>query len=464
LDDFELQQISRNVPPYSNYLSYEELEESSQALAREYPSSVEIISAGYSREKRPINALKIGEGTHNVLLYGFPNPEEPLGGLLIEYLSRVLASNERFLDEMDCTWYLIKCIDPDGAKLNEGYLKGPLTPTNFSKNYYRTPNYLTGELNFPLRYGTLLDLNNPTPETLALIKIMSGVEFHFISSLHVMKFGEMTFEVSGPCPEIYAPLQRMAIENQIPLRKRLGDIVAPGIQLAHYMTPVGNYIRKAMQGLAPLQTVTGGFSFEFARMINPRLFMMIPECTTWYDPRCYDDSPSDTRLRETMDYMKDAFGRSSKLVCECYQQLRPYLDPNSPYVKVLGEVVEGIVNPKIGVIDPDPIIKEEELNNETMLSQKISTEGRADVYKMFNVGASLRMIDLQLSSNHENSSQLKQIREKLQAEFDEYSETLDQKYSIKHYPLQKLVRMNLGGLLHAIEYANKLNAPFTMWH
>jgi len=463
IDNLWYSEITEKIPDYSSYFSYDELEESSRSLAREYPSIVELQGAGESQEGRPISVLRIGKGRHNILLYGFPNPEEPLGGLVIDFLARELASNEDFLRKMDCTWYLIKCIDPDGAKLTEGYLKGPLTPSNFATNFYRTPNYLTGELNFPFRFGGILDLNTPTKETNALVKVMNGLEFHFISSLHVMKFGEMTFEVSRPCPEIYAQLQHTAQENNIPLRKRFGDIVAPGIQLAHYMTPAANYIRLSMQGRSPLQKVTGMFSFEYARLLNPRLFMMIPECTTWYDPRCYDDRPSGSTLRETMDYFKAVFGAASKMVKESYEKARPYLDRESPFSKMIEEVVEGTANPTISVLDPDPTILEEELGRETTLSQKISTEARADIYRMFNLGASIRMIDWQLARSNNDGPKLWTIRDDLQSEFEMYSSELNEKYDIRHYPLKNLVSVNLASLLVSIEYSKKLSDPPTIY-
>jgi len=449
-----LAELIAKVPNFSNYLSYEELEDNSRTLSHDYPSIVKLIEAGRSRNGKPITALKIGSGSHNILLYGFPNPEEPLGGLVIEYLSNLLASNEKFLSDMDCTWLLIKCIDPDGAKLTEGYLKGPLTPYHFSKNFYRTPNFLTGELNFPFRFGDVLNLNSPTPETTALMSIMDGVAFDFISSLHVMKFGEMTFEVSRPCPEIYSQIQRTAKENGIPLRKRIGDIVAPGIQLAYYMTPATNYVKMKMRSAQNLQKVTGGFSFEYARMVNPNIFMMIPECTTWFDPRCYDDSPSGSKLAETVDYVMRAFADSKKLVGESFEKARQYPESDSPFVIFLSEIVEEIQNPKIGVIDPDPVIMKEELDTETTVSQKISTECRADIYRMFNVGASIRMIDHQ-TSRYGGNPQLSAIREELQSALDDYDKQLKTKYEVRHYPLRNLVAMNLSSLLVAIEYSKK---------
>jgi hypothetical protein len=167
-------------------------------MAENHPETVKRFEIGKSGNGEGIECLKIGGGNYKALVYGFPNPEEPLGGVLLEYFSKVLAEDEVLLKRLDYTWYIVKCIDPDGARLNEGYLKGPFTPLNFTKNYYRTPNSLTGEFNFPYRYGDL-DFNNPLPETKALMRIMDETTLDFISSLHNMKWGGITYEVPGPC-------------------------------------------------------------------------------------------------------------------------------------------------------------------------------------------------------------------------------------------------------------------------
>jgi len=110
-------------------------------------------------------------------------------------------------------------------------------------NYYRTPVPATGEENFPYRYGDL-DLNNPTAETIALMKIINGKPFDFISSLHNMAFGfGITFQVSEPCPLLCAPFQELAKASGIFLRKRVGFMLALGVQFGRHLTPVSNYIR-----------------------------------------------------------------------------------------------------------------------------------------------------------------------------------------------------------------------------
>ena len=146
--------ILSRVPNYDRYLSASELNEKSKQLAEEHPDKVSLLRLGKTKGGNEIIGLRIGKGKHNALVYGFPNPEEPLGGLVLDYFSRALATEEE-LEQLNYTWYLINCIDPDGAQLAECYLKGPYTPYNWALNYYRTPVRATGEDNFPYRYEDL---------------------------------------------------------------------------------------------------------------------------------------------------------------------------------------------------------------------------------------------------------------------------------------------------------------------
>ena len=42
---------------------------------------------------------------------------------MLEYFSRALCEDDEFRENCGYTWYLIKCIDIDGTKLNEGWFK-----------------------------------------------------------------------------------------------------------------------------------------------------------------------------------------------------------------------------------------------------------------------------------------------------------------------------------------------------
>jgi hypothetical protein len=454
--------ILDRVPSYEQYLTVDELDHNSVKLAEEHSDSVKLLRVGKTKGGHELLALQIGAGKYNALIHAFPNPEEPLGGLVLDYMAEALANNPEILRELDYTWYIIKCIDPDGAKLTQGYLKGKYTPIDFSLNYYRTPVFDTGEENFPYRYGDVIDLNKPTPETLALMKIMSGKSFDFISSLHNMKVGGISYQVPESCPEIYAPLQHLAKTNGIFLRKRIGFMLAPGFQLAGYLTPATNYITLKGQGRSPLQKITGAYIFEYARMTNPYVFMMIPECCTWYDPRCYDDSPAGSLLRETWDYAAQSSREGSKLLVDTFKEVRSSISDHSPFFVMLDDVVEEITNPKVPVIDPDPVLTDKELGRETTIAQKTATEARIDVYRMFNIGAEIRMIEHQLASSG-GDSKLVAASNKLKGKLEEFNEVVTKRYDMRHFPLKNLVAMNLGSLLYSAEYAKSRTPKGKVW-
>jgi hypothetical protein len=442
------------VPDCREYMNVDELNASSEKLAKEQSEVVKVLDLGRSAGGDPIKCLKIGEGKYHALVYGFPNSEEPVGGLLLDYFSRALAEDRSLLRELDYTWYLVKCIDPDGARLNSGFLKGPLTPLNFAKNYYRAPAFLCGEANFPFRYGDL-DLNSPLPETKALMKIMDRTRLDFISSHHNMKWGGITYQVSEPCPSLYAPLQEVAKAHRAFPRKRLGTMLAAGIQLAEYLTPVRNYVRASAAGKGPLQEITGAFTFEYALLSNSSVFMMIPECSLWYDERCWDDRLSNKRWAEVVAYEGQVGSETSKFLLSLYEKAEPLLESHSPHLEMIRSLIKRIRSPTLEVLDPGPEIDKKQLERLATVAEMVETEGRADIYRMFNLGGMIRMFNHELAQRGGSNDILRACRADAEAKLEEWNQAFDKKYECKAHPIRNLVGMSLGSILYSAEYAKR---------
>jgi hypothetical protein len=439
------------IPDYREYMNVDELNSSSEKLARDHPSTVKMLDLGKSSKGEPIRCLKMGEGKHSALIYGFPNPEEPVGGLAIDYLSRSLAENKSLLREIDYTWYFIKCIDPDGARLNVGFLKGPLTPMNFSKNYYRTSDSLSGEENFPFRYGAI-DFNRPLPETKALMKILDETSFDFISGLHNMKWGGVTYQVSEPCSYLYGPFQEMAKGYDVMPRKMPGTMLAPGIQLAQYFTPVRNYVRAKTAGKSPLEEITGAYTFEYAQLSNPHVFMMIPECALWYDVRCWDDRPSDSPFTDVLTYRSQVGTEANKFMLSIFQRAEPLLKHPSPFFEMIRPLIREIRSPTVNVSDPDPDLSKQRIDRPATIAEKVEIEGRADVYRLFNLGAMIRLLDDQLAQSATGKSTLESCRAETVSKLEAWGKELDRKYECSHHPIRNLVGVCLGSILYSMEY------------
>jgi len=175
----ELLHILDDVPNYEAFLTVDELKESTSRLAEQYPEVVQHFPIGTSRQGETIEAIKIGQGPKTALLFAMPHPNEPIGSMMLEFFSQRLAEDAALREFLGYTWYLVKCIDPDGARLNEGWFKGPFTLENYARHYYRPPAYQQVAWTFPIEYKTLR-YENPIPETQALMGLIEKVRPDFM--------------------------------------------------------------------------------------------------------------------------------------------------------------------------------------------------------------------------------------------------------------------------------------------
>ena len=104
-----------------------------------------------------------------------------------------------FLNDLGYTWYIVKCVDPDGLKLNENWLKGPFTVTNYIKNFFRPAGNVQVEWSFPMKYKEY-NFNKPLPETVALMSLIEKIKPDFIYSLHNAGFGGVFWYINREMP------------------------------------------------------------------------------------------------------------------------------------------------------------------------------------------------------------------------------------------------------------------------
>src|SRR5262245_48926076 len=109
--------ILQTIPNYQEFLTPEELHQSSARLVEEFPQVARLEVVGTSSEGRPIELLTIGHGSRTALLLGVPHPNEPIGTLTLEFLSRLLCERQEVREELDYTFLIVKAADPDGLAL-----------------------------------------------------------------------------------------------------------------------------------------------------------------------------------------------------------------------------------------------------------------------------------------------------------------------------------------------------------
>ena len=220
------QDLLNDIPDYQEFLTLEELNESSKRLAAAYPSVVELFEIGRTRNNRPLLCLKIGKGSKNALMFGCPHPNEPIGTMMLEHFTEALARDEALRRELDYTFYIVKVWDADGYAMNAGWIKGPYTLYNYSRHFYRPASNLQVDWTFPIDYKDL-HFHDVMPETQAMKDLIDRIRPTFTYALHNSGFGGVYWYVTEDIPEVYPLLAEASLRQGIPLH--LGEPESPAI-------------------------------------------------------------------------------------------------------------------------------------------------------------------------------------------------------------------------------------------
>lgn len=334
--------LIENIPDYKVFLTVEEMDASSKKLAAEYPDVVTLWEAGKSKEGRPIYCMKIGEGSKNAFLFGSPHPNEPMGCMMLEYFSRYLCEHADFRKEFDYTWYIIKSIDVDGTKLNEGWFKGPFTLYNYAKDFYRPIGNEQAEWTFPFTYKNY-KWDTPIPETRVLMDIIDRVKPTFMYSLHNAGFGGAYWYITREAPEVYEKLYAAAEKQNVPLH--LGEPEAPFIpefSKAIYkmlgMKDEYDFIEKYGEGDPAERMFAGDSSDSYAGKYGT--FCLVAELPYFFSPKIQDETELDYPRREAvLKGLKQGLENDNKLA-SYFDQFRGMCGPDNHFVKIIGRSLD----------------------------------------------------------------------------------------------------------------------------
>ncbi|MDI9366950.1 MAG: M14 family zinc carboxypeptidase [Thermotogota bacterium] len=338
--------VIKNVPEYEYFKTVDELNESSRKLAEQYPDLASFYKIGESMAGDAIYCLKIGNGSRAVLMYGFPHPNEPIGSMMLDYLSQQLVENEAFRNSFkDVSWYVVKVADNDGAKLNEGWFRGPYTPLNYALNFYRPASFQQVEWTFPIKYKTL-DNNDPIPETRALMNIIEEVKPIFIYSLHNAGFGGVYNYISDDAPILYPIFEKAYEDQDIPAA--LGEPEMPyAVKFAEavYKMPTMRdtydyYAANTDRDPAEIIGKAGTCSYEYGKQFNEKVFELVCEVPYYYNPKIEDLSETESIRRDLILANIEDTKKEDQKIREIYFPLKDRLIVDTPLRTALDDFLE----------------------------------------------------------------------------------------------------------------------------
>lgn len=188
----------------------DELGTRAAALVARHPRDARLRRVGTSRDGTPLWLLSVGHGSRHALVVAGPHANEPVGGATVLRLVERALADPRLCEQSDTTWNLLLCLDPDGARRNEGWLSGPYTLSQYFRHFFR-PGFLEQPEWLPdgAERAAL-------PETRALLDVQDELRPFFQCSLHGVDVGGGFVELTRDLPGIAGRLAQSATRLGIP--------------------------------------------------------------------------------------------------------------------------------------------------------------------------------------------------------------------------------------------------------
>lgn len=448
--DPTIQTLLDAVPDYQTFLTVDEMHANSHQLASDYPDIVEIVPLGHSRAGQAIEALKIGSGSKTGFMVGLPHPNEPIGAMMLEFLTRQLAEDDALRESLDYTWYIIKAIDPDGTRLNQGWFKGPFTITNYARNFYRPPGVQQIEWTFPIDYKTY-SFHEPLPETRAYMKLIDIYPPDFIFSLHNAGFGGVYLYLSHDLPEMYPPFFEVVEHTNLPLH--LGEPEVPYAtqyeKAVFGMIGLGNaydFLEKTLERDPAEVLSAGASSYEYAARNGDPLFLVC-EMPYFYNAAINDLSQSDVVRRDAVIKGIAVQRQMWAFIESTLKKLSGELTVSSPFkdatelnVKNIASYMDSTEN--YARTNPD-------FENYATVAEAFDSAYGRRFYTFLSLGMVVRMIETQIEHGG-TTPKLEETLAEAEHAFNEEATYLEDGIDYSVIPIKKLVQVQLASALLAL--------------
>ena len=454
------EQLLAGVPAYETFLTAAEMDASSRALAEKYPDVVEVFSIGKSREGHDLLCLKIGgDQPRNGLMFGLPHPNEPIGTMMLEYLTENLAASRELREKLGYNWYIVKAWDYDGYLLNEGWIKGPYTVTNYSRNFFRPVSKQQVDWTFPIDYKEL-HFHDVMPEAEAMMKLIDRVRPSFIYSLHNAGFGGVYWYFTRDIDKgLYESLYEAPRRQEIPIH--FGEPESPAMKVFYPAVFEGGGISEEYDyleqfGVEDIAKVIdcGTCSDEYAWNLC-KTITFLTEMPYFYDRRIDDLSPSDILRKDAVKQKIEAEKQMNQRVREIVAVSRDEMNPANPFLMA----VEAFMKEQGDEATLKMVEENPDYAKLATQAEKFDNLSVSRFYKLLTIGMTARANEWELNRTDAADPNAAARREKLEKGLSlalklhaEQAALLEKELDYQVIPIQKLVRIQLECGLKVAEY------------
>lgn len=291
---------------------------------------------GKSRKGRALWGVEAGEGEVVLLAYGFPQPDEPLGGVVL------LRFAERLIEEPwrleGIRWVLVPCVDPDGAEENEEWFGRPVELERYLWRHFRPAEGEQVEWSFPVAVAGG-GWSGGLPETEALAACIERYRPLWLVSWHNALLGGAYVLLRGQAEPLGDRLREAWIARGLPTHRGMPELefaeeLGPGV----YRLPLFGEIVGALRagGIGDPADLLGcgapGYEFALHRGAKG---VVVPELPLFIVEGIDDEGPAPCTRRELLHRRwcaeEEAFARWSRF----YERARGLLVQEDARVRAL---------------------------------------------------------------------------------------------------------------------------------
>jgi hypothetical protein len=434
----DLHQIAAGVPHYQTFLTVDELNASTHRLVAEFPGLTRLKVVGQTRQGDPIELLTVAGGPLQAFVFGAPHPNEPIGTMTIEYLSRRLCEDEALRRELGYTWHFIKAIDADGMRLNEGWFKGPFTVTNYARHFFRPAPFDQVEWTFPVEYKAL-SFDRPLPETQALMRVIDEVKPQFLYSLHNSGFGGVYYYVTRDCPPLYELFHQIPAWYDLPLHlgePEMSSAVTFAPAIFRMLTVEETYDHLEKNGVPDPAAVlqSGASSDGYAQRYGT--LTLVVEMPYFDDPRVNDQSVTNMIRRDIILQKLQAADEFDAWIDGQLDSVRADLHLNTPIRRAVETFLS--TGKQWREADRQWAQTAEETNRPATQAELFSNLLEARFYSILVLGMFVRMMDGEVV--HANPSPaIHAARNAARARLEERGAALERDLNYRVLPIRSLV-------------------------
>jgi hypothetical protein len=356
----DVQAVLKDTPHFDTFCSVAKLHQQVETLRSD--PRFRVADVGTSVNGVPIHHVCFGEGSIRALFVGFQHCMEPMNGLTIYSLIHLLQRDHPALANQGVEWHFVPCIDPDGAKLNEGWSQKPFTFANYMRNFHQQILPEQVDTTFPVNTSAKV-WDKPSQEARVLMGVLDRVRPDFFYPGHDSRpmNGSWHYIHSDIDPRYYRQLSDLLAQMSIPRvmctalergRRWVGDSVYRTDAVKPFSAPPRSGVAPQWSVLSKKLDKAGVTSFHYLAQMKPEALIFVTELTNIRYVGGDVSVPTGDTRRSILLHVSAENKIVAGAILDEWDKVKADLDRNGPFyrkiatelIEVVDEIPDGLVH------------------------------------------------------------------------------------------------------------------------